>query len=314
MRCLITGATGFVGPHLAAALLAGGDEVVGLARHSAAVTFPLRSVDLLDCDATVAVLRDVRPDWIFHLAGYADNRKSIGEPAEAWKGNLSVTMSFYDAIRQAPIRPRILFVSSGLVYGDAGSSEEGFTENAVLAPTTPYAASKAAADLLSFQQTCSSGLDIVRVRPFNQIGPGQPPDYVVSSFASQIVNVELGHSPNVAPKGNLNGRRDLTDVRDMVRAYIRLMEVGVTGEVYNAGSGQTYVIRDVLDRLRSKARVPVLVQEPDSDNLLKDPAISRADISKLRATTGWSPTYTLDQTLADVLEDWRTRMQAGGTA
>src|SRR5439155_26103726 len=143
-------------------------------------------------------------------------------------------------------RPRLLYVSSGLVYGDAGPGEQVCTEETPLKPASPYAASKAAADLLSYQQTRSPGLDVVRVRPFNQLGPGQSADYAVARFASEIVAVERGVKPHVELRGDLNARRDLTDARDMVRAYVRLLEVGRTGEVYNAGSGRTYRMQDIL--------------------------------------------------------------------
>jgi GDP-4-dehydro-6-deoxy-D-mannose reductase len=193
------------------------------------------------------------------------------------------------------------------VYGDAGPGEHVCTEETPLRPASPYAASKAAADLLSYQQTRSPGLDVVRVRPFNQIGPGQSADYAVANFARQIVLVERGQASAVEVRGDLRARRDLTDVRDMVGAYVRLLEVGRPGEVYNAGSGRTYVIQDILDRLISLSGVPVKVEERMDTSRKADTAVTRADTRKLREATGWEPAYTLDQTLADVLADWRGR-------
>jgi GDP-4-dehydro-6-deoxy-D-mannose reductase len=307
MRCLITGATGFVGRHLAAALRAGGYEPVGLARRPAAADFPVHAADLTDVPATEAVLRDVRPDWVFHLAGYASPGRSFREPAAAWAGNLSATQGLYEAVNRSGRRPRILHVSSGLVYGDVGPGEQVCIEETPLRPASPYAASKAAADLLSYQQTRSPGLDVVRVRPFNQIGPGQSADYAAPNFARQIVAVERGQAAHVEARGDLNGRRDLTDVRDMVRAYVRLLEVGKSGEVYNAGSGRTYRMQEVLDRLVALAGVPVTVVENPDQSRTADTAVSRADPRKLREATGWEPAYSLDQTLTDMLEDWRRR-------
>ena len=307
MRCLITGVTGFVGRHLAAALTAAGHECVGLARDSGPLDIPVHTADLTDVAATEAVLREVRPEWIFHLAGYADNGRSYREPTAAWAGNLTATQGLYDAVARSTLRPRILYVSSGLVYGDAGPGEHVCTEDTPLKPASPYAASKAAADLLSYQQTRSPGLDIVRARPFNQIGPGQSADYAVANFARQIVAIERGQATAVEVRGDLSARRDLTDVRDMVRAYIRLLEVGRTGEVYNAGSGRTYVIRDILDRLIVLSGVPVKVEERMDTSRKADTSVTRADTPKLREATGWEPKFTLDQTLADVLGDWRTR-------
>jgi GDP-4-dehydro-6-deoxy-D-mannose reductase len=314
MRCLITGATGFVAGHLADALAAAGHDVLGLARSAGSrygpAPFPLYSVDLLDTDETERALRDARPGWIFHLAGYANPGRSFRDPTGAWVGNLSATQSLCEAVSRSGMQSRMLYVSSGLVYGDAGQGTYVCTEETPLRPASPYAASKAAADLFCYQQTRNPGLDIVRVRPFNQIGPGQSADYAAPNFARQIAAIERGEMPPVVATGDLGGQRDLTDVRDMVRAYIRLLEVGVAGEVYNAGSGQTYVIRDVLDRLIAKSRVPVKVEERADPDRAADTVVSRADTRKLREATGWSPTYSLDQTLADILDDWRGRKHA----
>jgi GDP-4-dehydro-6-deoxy-D-mannose reductase len=307
MRCLVTGITGFAGRHLAAALAAAGHEVVGLARRPAAAAFAVHPADLSDAPAAEAVLRAVRPDWVFHLAGYADNGRSFREPDQAWAGNLAATRGLYEAVARSGLRPRVLCVSSGLVYGDAGPGEHVCTEETPLRPASPYAASKAAADLLSYQQTRSPGLDVVRVRPFNQVGPGQSADYAVARFASEIVAVERGHKPHVEVRGDLNARRDLTDVRDMVRAYVRLLEVGRAGEVYNAGSGRTSRMQDILDRLVALAGVPVTVVERTDASRKADTAVSRADTRKLREATGWEPAYALDQTLTDMLADWRGR-------
>jgi GDP-4-dehydro-6-deoxy-D-mannose reductase len=307
MRCLITGSTGFVGRHLAAVLTAAGHECFGVARDSGPCAIPVYTADLIDAAATEAVLRAVRPEWVFHLAGYADNGRSYREPAAAWEGNLGVTRNLYDAIAGTGLRPRVLYVSSGLVYGDAGPGEHVCTEETPLRPASPYAASKAAADLLSYQQTRSPGLDVVRVRPFNQIGPGQSADYAVANFARQIVLIERGQASAVEVRGDLSARRDLTDVRDMVRAYVRLLEVGRTGEVYNAGSGRTYVIQDILDRLIALSGVLVKVEERMDTSRKADTSVTRADTRRLRETTGWVPAYSLDRTLGDVLGDWRGR-------
>jgi|SRR5262245_10226250 len=312
VRCLITGATGFVGGHLADALTSAGHSVVGLARaggpRDATFAFPLYSFDLCETAATERALREVRPEWLFHLAGFAHPGQSFRDPDAAWAGNLTATRSLYDAVHRSGLRPRILYVSSGLVYGDAGPGEHIVAEDAPLRPASPYAASKAAADLLSYQQTHSPGLDIVRVRPFNQIGPGQLPDYAVANFARQIAAAELSKGPPVVATGDLNGRRDFTDVRDMVRAYVLLLEAGETGEVYNAGSGRTYLMRDLVQQMVALARVPVTVDEKLDPTRAGDTAIARGDTRKLRAVTRWQPGHSLEQTLTDVLDDWRGRL------
>ena len=303
MRCLITGATGFVGRHLVAALRPAGHEVIGLARTRALPRDPNSPVDLNDTSATTTILRQVQPQWLFHLAGYADNGRSYQEPEAAWAGNRDATRSLYTAIVQAQLQPRILYVSSGLVYGDAGPGEHVFTETDPLRPASPYAESKVAAERFDHDFP----LDIVCVRPFNQIGPGQSPNYAIANFARQVVAVQQWMQSRVVIKGDLNARRDLTDVRDMVQAYIRLMEVGQSGEVYNAGSGQTYRMGDILERLAKRAHIKLFIDD-QSDVIRKaDTAVSRADIRKLGDATGWKPQYTLDQTLRDVLADWRAR-------
>ncbi|MSR53479.1 MAG: NAD-dependent epimerase/dehydratase family protein [Gemmataceae bacterium] len=315
MKCLVTGATGFVGRHLSKALAAAGHEVVGLARASGSqdgsVGFPLYAVDLLDAAAVDLALLEVRPDWLFHLAGYANAGRSFCEPEAAWSGNLQATQSLYTAIERSGLRPRILFVSSGLVYGDAEPGTPAFDELAPLQPASPYAASKAATDLLSYQQTRSPGLDIVRVRPFNQIGPKQSAEYAAANFVRQIVAIERGKQESKLVTGDLSAARDLTDVRDMVQAYIRLLEVGKSGDVFNAGSGRTYVMRDVLNTLIAMCRVKMDVEERPDPTRAKDTAVTRADTTKLSAATGWTPAYSLEQSLRDMLADTR---KASGAA
>lgn len=314
MRILVTGVTGFAGGHLAEALLAqGGHRVVGVARRSVwppawshlASEVELHACDLCTLPSLEKILRDVQPERIFHLAGYPHVGRSFQEPDAAWEGNLTATRSLYDAVTRWGGRPRILFVGSGLVYGESASSGHGCTETDLLLPDNPYASSKAAADLMSYQYTRSPGLDIVRVRPFNHIGPHQAPQFAVSSFARQLAAIERGRQAPVLETGNLQPRRDFTDVRDVVSAYVLIMERGRTGEVYNVGSGQSVAMQTVLERLIALSGVSVAVRQ--TDNLLRatDQAIVRANADKLRRETGWSPRFSLDQTLTDVLTYWR---------
>ncbi len=314
MRILITGITGFVGGHLTEVLRAeGGHTIAGVSRQAAWGPFwthldgaaELHATDLLDGAAVERMVRDFRPDWVFHLAGYANPGKSFREPDQCWADNLVATRSLYDAITRSEVRPRVLFVSTGLVYGDPDGPEQAFDEAAVLKPASPYAASKAAADLLGYQYTRSPGLDVVRVRLFNQIGPRQPADYAVANFARQIAAAEAGRQPPVIETGDLSSQRDVTDVRDMVSAFRLLVERGATGEVYNAGRGQTWRVGEFLERLVGMSRVPVEVRQKVEPSRKADTAVTRADPRKLRRVTGWAPRYELDQTLADVLEFWR---------
>ncbi len=319
MRILVTGITGFAGGHLAEALLArGGAEVYGLGRSG---RWPaewrhlegraaLRACDLGDRGAVRALLRQVEPEQIYHVAGYPHVGRSLREPNQAWEGNLTATRNLYEAVAGWGGRPRILAVGSGLVYGDPDTAEQAYDEGCPLRPTTPYAASKAAADLAGYQVARATGLAIVRARPFNHIGPRQSPQFAVAHFAEQIAAVEAGRQPPVLETGNLAPRRDLTDVRDMVQAYLLLMERGRPGEAYNVGTGQTYSMQEVLDRLLTLARVRVEVRRrADLVRATETPAV-RADAGRLRRETGWAPRFTLEQTLADTLDYWRGRAAA----
>ena len=314
MRILVTGVTGFAGGHLVDALLAhGSDSVVGVSRQGVwpdvwwhlAGKIELRACDLCESAAVEQVLRDVRPQRIYHLAGYPHVGRSFQEPEAAWEGNLLATRRLYDAVARWGGQPRILFVGSGLVYGESEAAAQGCDETCLLCPDNPYAASKAAADLVSYQYTRHPGLDIVRVRPFNHIGPRQSPQFAVSSFARQLVAIERGRQAPVLETGNLQSRRDLTDVRDVVAAYLLLMERGRSGEVYNVGSGLTYAMQTILDRLVALSGVTVEVRQKASLVRATDVPVIRANAEKLRRETGWSAGHTLDQTLTDILMYWR---------
>jgi len=313
MRILITGITGFVGGHLVEALLnEGGHTIAGLSRNA---TWPanlyhlhgqadLHRVELSDAAGVESLIARLEPEWVFHLAGYANTGKSFHEPDLCWADNLGGTRSLYDAIARTTVRPRILFVSTGLIYGDPDVAGQDCDERTVLKPASPYAASKAAADLHSYQATRNPGLDIVRVRLFNQIGPRQSPDYAVANFARQVAAIEAGRQSPILETGDLSAHRDLTDVRDIVAAFRLLIEKGTKGEAYNAGCGQTYVMQDILDRLVSFAKVRVEVRQKIDRKA--DTTITRADTRKLRQVTGWAPRYEIGQTLRDILDSWRT--------
>jgi GDP-4-dehydro-6-deoxy-D-mannose reductase len=314
MRILVTGVTGFVGGHLAEALLAeGGAEVHGLARRAAwpaplahlAGSVRLHAADLADGAAAKAVLCDVRPEQVYHLAGFADPGASFRDPDAAWAGNLAATRTLYGAISRWGGAPRVLYVSSGQVYGAAERPERPVGITAPLRPASPYAASKAAADLLSYQVTRHPGLDVVRVRPFNQLGPRQPPQYAAGHFARQLARIERGLDPPRLEVGDLGARRDLTDVRDMVQAYVLLMEHGRKGEAYNAGFGETHAMQEVVDRLLTLARVRIEVRQKPGLVRATETMAVRADATRLRRETGWAPRVPLTQTLADILEYWR---------
>ncbi len=314
MRILLTGVTGFAGGHLAEALLArGGVELFGLSRRShwpkewrhLAGRVVLRGCDLTDSPRLQQVLEQVQPERVYHLAGYPHVGRSFHEADAAWSGNLMATRCLYDAIGRWGGSPRILYVGSGLIYGEPETPEQACNELCPLRPESPYAASKAAADLTGYQYTRAPGLHIVRARPFNHIGPRQSPHFAIAHFAEQVAAIECGLRPPLLETGNLSPRRDLTDVRDMVSAYLLLMERGRSGEAYNIGTGQLYSMQDVLDRLLRLAGVRVEARQQTELLRATETAAVRADSTKLRQETGWAPSFTLDQTLADTLAYWK---------
>lgn len=310
---LITGATGFAGCYLTQALLRHGEAVVGLSR-SARWPDAWRALDgraeLAACDvadglALARLLERVRPTHVYHLAGYTHVGRSFKESDAAWEGNLTLTRRLCEALRAWGGKARLLWVGSGLVYGQPADPSRPVDEEVPLRPDTPYAASKAAADLAAFMYTRSDGLDIVRARPFNHTGPHQSAEFAIPSFARQLIAIERGESPPVLEVGDLRTHRDLTDVRDAVAAYRLLMEKGRTGEAYNIGSGVSTSMATVLDRLVALTGLRVEVRTRADLMRPAEQAIVQVDAGKLRRETGWQPAYTLEQTLKDTLAAWR---------
>jgi GDP-4-dehydro-6-deoxy-D-mannose reductase len=320
MRILVTGITGFAGGHLAEALAARpGVELHGLSRGG---RWPeqWRHLEeksrLWSCDlgnpgeptgnaSLLGLLEAIRPEQIYHLAGYANAGKSLGDADAAWANNLGATRRLYDTVVRWGGRPRILFVGSGLIYGEADAPGTAHTEESCFKPASPYASSKAAADLVSFEYTRTLELDIVRARPFNHIGPRQSVQYAVAHFAQQLAAIEAGRCPPVLETGSLDPCRDLTDVRDVVQAYVKLMETGRRGAAYNVASGQAHSMRSIVDRLLRLVRVVVEARQRAGLVRATETAVVRGSAEKLRRETGWVPCFTLEQTLKDTLDYWR---------
>jgi GDP-4-dehydro-6-deoxy-D-mannose reductase len=319
MRTLVTGITGFVGGHLTETLrTAGIGPIHGIVRQPAwpaewrhlAGAATLHAGDVTDTDRVEGILRATEPEWIVHLAGYAHVGRSFQEPRQAWADNLTATLSLFEAVTRWGGKPRILFVSTGLIYADPPAGRD-CDESCMLAPASPYAASKAAADLAAYQVTRHPGLDVVRARPFNHIGPRQSPMFAASSFARQLAAIEAGSQPPVLETGDLSAFRDLTDVRDVGNAYVLLLQKGRSGEAYNVGSGEAVRMSDLLDRLVRLTRVRVDVRTRADALRPAENAVTRADCAKLVRETGWQRRYPLDRTLADLLDDWRGAARAG---
>lgn len=296
MRALLTGASGFVGGWLREYLEAQGDEVVALAE----------SIDIRDAAAVATALGEQRPEAVYHLAALTHVGRSWDEPAETFSVNAMGTLNVLEAARRAAEPPVVLLISSAEVYGSVGDAP--VREDAPLRPVSPYAASKVAAEYLGVQAVLGRSLRVVRARPFNHVGPGQAPNFVVSALARRIALAELAGGGAVAV-GNLEPRRDITDVRDVVRAYRLLVERGEPGEAYNVASGRTVTIAEVLDELVGLAKCPIeVVQDPTLVRPVEVPVLS-GDATRLAERTGWRAEIPLGQTLGDVLEHWRLQLR-----
>jgi GDP-4-dehydro-6-deoxy-D-mannose reductase len=313
MRILITGINGFVGGYLLERLARddgyriSGISRSGVWRKSLAHLSPLaelHAVDLLDRNTLTEVLRTNRPDRIYHLAGFASAGKSFKNSELCWAENLSATRNLLDAVADVSRESRVLMVSTGLVYGDAKGPDDAFDESRPLRPASPYAESKAAADRLAEDAANDRGLHVVRVRPFNHIGPRQSADYAVGNFARQVAAIVQGKSEPIIETGDLSARRDLTDVRDVVEAYVLALERGPSGEVYNVGRGIAYGMDEILHWFIDRAGVAVEVHSRTDAFRKGDTAVTRCDAGKIRRELGWQPRYDLGQTVNDILNYW----------
>jgi len=299
VRALITGAEGFVGRYLRHHLEEAGDEVVGIDRAE--------GPDLLDGPGMGAIVADVAPDAVYHLGGWSDVGASWSEPLEAFRVNAEGTLNLLQACRDRPIR--VLVISSADIYGKVTLGELPLTEESPLRPVSPYAASKVAADQLALQAWLGFGLETVRARAFNHLGPGQTNRFVAPALAERIATCELDGT-EVVTVGNLTPRRDFTDVRDVVRAYRLLVTEGEPGASYNVCSGVDLPISDLAERLVRLADRPMrLESDPDLQRPVDVPVL-RGDATKLHKVTGWSPEISIDQTLTDLLDEWRGRVRA----
>ena len=322
MRALVTGVSGFVGGHLVEHLIAEGDLVVGL---SASGHWP---ADLMHLERTVRIeafdlveraeselaelVRRKQPEVIYHLAAQSNPQGSMSDPRGTWALNLGGSLNLLEAVKSSGQKPRVILVGSGVCYGNPPSQFIPVKEDCPLRPNNPYAASKAAVDLLGIQHYLAHGTDVVMVRPFNHAGPRQSSRYVLASLALHVAEIETGHREYLEV-GNLDVIRDFIDVRDVVRAYRCLASNGQAGEIYNLGSGQGTKIADALEYLRSQATTAIPVRIDSARVRPVDQPLLVADASKLRAAVGWEPRYTIKQTLADTLEFSRTLVAASTT-
>jgi GDP-4-dehydro-6-deoxy-D-mannose reductase len=274
----------------------------------------IEAFDLADGDREAelaALIGRKQPEVIYHLAAQANPQASVGDPRGTWALNLGGTLNLLEAVKASGLRPRVVLVGSGVCYGNPPPEHLPVSESCPLRPNNPYAASKAAADLLGIQHYLAHGTDVIIARPFNHAGPRQAPSYVLGALTRQVAEVEAGKRARVEV-GNLDVVRDFTDVRDVARAYRLLAQQGAAGEIYNLGTGRGTRLADALEILKSLAGVPVEVYVDPARVRPVDQPLLVADASKLRAATGWEPRYAIEQTLADMLDDWRRTLRAGG--
>jgi len=316
MKVLITGITGFAGSHLADYCLARGDvDVHGIIRWRSRTEnvehmmdkVMLHECDLRDASSTRDVVENVRPEYIFHLAAQSFVPTSWRAPTESLTTNVIGQLNIFEAVRKCGLDCRIQIACSSEEYGMVYEDELPIKETNPFRPLSPYAVSKVGQDLLGYQYHMSYGMDVVRTRGFNHTGPRRGPVFVVSDFAKQIIDAEMGRREPVMYVGNLEASRDFTDVRDTVRGYWLALEKGKPGESYNICRGQAWVIQDVLDKLIELSGVKMEVkQDPDR---LRPSDVPRllGDNSKFRKDTGWTPEIPFEKTLEDILEFWRQR-------
>lgn len=308
MRSLIIGGSGFVGAYLARHLTELGHEVAvtGMPQGRAGIDGALQyGLDILDQDAVCSLLGQERPDFVFHLAAQSSVAVSWEDPALTVDVNVKGSVHVLEAVRRLGKGTRLLLVGSGEEYGRILPDGAPVGEGHGVMPGNVYAATKACQNMLGGIYARAYGMDVVMVRAFNHIGPGQPPQFVVPDFCRQVAEIEAGRREAVIRTGNLGARRDFTDVRDVVRAYALLAEKGAAGETYNVGSGHAVSIGEVLQVVlrQSSAKIRWEV-DPGKFRPLDAPAIE-ADITKLREATGWEPRIGLGQTIRETLDGWR---------
>ena len=316
VRALITGATGFAGPHLIDHCLEAGDELHALVYPGTALERPDAVVahlgDVTDGAGVAALLRRLKPEVIYHLAGYSSVGRSFADPIGTWDLNLSGSLAVLDALRVAADGARALVITSSEVYGRVPADELPARESTPFRPASPYGASKAAVDLATAQYRENYGVMAIRVRAFNHIGPGQDDRFVLPNVAGQIARAEAeGHEHVEVRVGNVDTRRDFTDVRDIVRAYRVIATEGDPARAYLPCSGRSVAVRELLEGLAPHARLSVSLTSDSGLRREGEQADLYGDPGPLRDELGWAPEYDLDHTLADTLTDSRRRMSEG---
>jgi len=306
LRVLITGAGGFVGKHLAQHLanIKPGIEIHGTTleapSHAGDSHVIFHQLDLRDTQAVKVVVEQLRPDHVYHLAALSSPAQSFQQPWTTIENNINAQRNLLESC--LPFSPRTLIVGSADLY-DFRDAEKVITEESPICATSPYAMSKYAQDMMGFEY--NQKLPVIRVRPFNHTGPGQSLGFVAADFAMQIAEIEAGQREAVIQVRNLLARVDFTDVRDVVRAYALLMDKGTPGEVYNLASGKVYRVEELLNILLSHSSVHPRIETTGNQR----DSFKSGSAERLHSATGWTPTIPFEQTLLDLLNDCRQRVQ-----
>ena len=303
---LVTGAAGFAGSHLLDLLARDGASIVAWHRPGGAAPNEISGtrwepVDLLDRTVVAQAIARLRPSVVYHCAGAAHVGRSFDSTEATFATNVRGTHHLLHALDLTGAHVRVLIPSSALIYATA---DEALTEDHPLVPNSPYGLSKLAQEMLGARTNGAVAVTIARA--FNHLGPRQHPHFVASNFARRIADIERGQWEPTISVGNLDARRDLTDVRDTVRAYRMILERGQPGRPYNVCSGRAVTIRHLLDLLIARARVPVTVTIDPARYRPNDTPLLLGDPTRLRDELGWTPVIPFEQTLDDLLESWRS--------
>lgn len=305
---LIIGAAGFVGNYLIEELIQNDIEVYATKLQHEKLDNPNARVfdlDIMDKDAIAELLFKVRPDYIFHLAAQSSVGLAWKNPGLTVDVNIKGSLNVLDAVRELFYKPSVLLIGSGEEYGHIQPDETPIVESNLLRPGNIYAATKACQNMIGNIYSKAYDMQLIMVRAFNHIGPGQLPMFVVSDFCKQVAEIEKGLREPVLRVGNLAAKRDFTDVRDVVKAYVKLIQKGVPGETYNVGSGNAQEIRKILELIISLSDVDIKVEVDPNKIRPVDVPIIEADITKLNDLTGWTPQIKIEQTVQETLDYWR---------
>lgn len=319
-KAFITGIAGFAGSHLTEALLEKNISVFGLFHPKHPIEnlehikdkITLVAGDILEAKKLKANLRNESWDYVFHLAAFSSPAQSFKNPQKTLENNIVGEINLLEGLVSAKSKAKILIIGSADEYGRVEPKHLPIDENTPLSPTSPYAVSKVAQDLLGLQYFINNKLQIVRVRPFNHIGPRQSHLFAIASFAAQIAQCEKKGGGTIKV-GNLDTSRDFTDVRDMVKAYILALDEGELGEVYNLGSGQAVKMADILKTMVSQSSAKIRIETDKSRLHSHDIKTIYCDSKKFREKTGWAPKIPLETTLSDTIDYEREKLQVRNT-